>query len=88
MRLSVLICAITIAVVSFPIVLKATPEDCQYAVDQYNSAIGDVSDNLQRYSSCVEGSNGQDDCSSEFSSLSSSQDDFESAVSNYESECA
>jgi hypothetical protein len=31
---------------------------------------------------------GKDDCSSEFGSLQSAQSDFESAVSDYESECS
>ena len=65
----------------------ATPSECREAVDQYNSALSDVSDALKRYRSCVADSQGHDDCSSEFSTLRSAQDDFESAVSEYESEC-
>jgi hypothetical protein len=66
---------------------KADPEGCRDAVDQYRSAKSDVSDALRGYATCISGSDGHDDCSSEFSSLHSAQDDFESAVSQYESEC-
>jgi len=65
----------------------AVPEECRDAVDSCNSAISDLSDALHRYSSCLGGSNGRDDCSIEFSALRSAQDDFESAVSSYETEC-
>jgi hypothetical protein len=53
----------------------------------YNSAISDLSDALRRYSRCLSNSNGHDDCSSEFRRLKNAQSDFESAVSEYESEC-
>lgn len=66
---------------------KADPEECRNAVDQYNSARSDVSDALRLYASCISSSDGHDDCSTEFSSLQSAQDDFKSAVSTYESDC-
>jgi hypothetical protein len=66
---------------------KADPEECRNAVDQYNSARSDVSDALRIYASCISGSDGHDDCSTEFLTLHSAQDDFESAVSDYESAC-
>jgi outer membrane murein-binding lipoprotein Lpp len=47
----------------------------------------DVASALSAYAGCIQGSDGHDDCSSEFSTLHSAQDDFESAVSEYESEC-
>ena len=65
----------------------ADPEACRDAIDKYKSARDDVSTALQVYASCVSSSNGRDDCSSEFATLQSDQDDFESAVSEYESEC-
>jgi hypothetical protein len=65
----------------------ADPEGCRAAIDQFKSARSDVSTDLRTYASCVSGSNGHDDCSSEFSALQSAHDDFESAVSEYESEC-
>src|SRR5665213_608059 len=45
---------------------KADPEECRNAVDQYNSARSDVSDALRIYASCISGSDGHDDCSTEF----------------------
>jgi hypothetical protein len=63
------------------------PEECRDAVDQYSSAIADVSDTLKRYADCVSSSKGHDDCSTEFRRLKDAQDDFESAVSDYSSEC-
>jgi hypothetical protein len=67
---------------------SADTESCQEALHQYHSAKSDVSDALHTYTSCIQASDGHDDCSSEFSTLHSAQDDFESAVSQYESECS
>jgi hypothetical protein len=66
---------------------NADPESCRDATDQYSSAKSDVASALSAYASCIKGSDGHDDCSSEFSTLHTAQDDFESAVSEYESEC-
>jgi hypothetical protein len=65
----------------------ANPEECQDAIDKYKSAVSDLSDGLRAYTTCVSDSRGHDDCSSEFSRLRSDQDDFESAVSAYGSDC-
>ena len=65
----------------------ATPEECQTASQEYQSAKSDVESYIRSYEDCISSNDGHDDCSSEFFSLKSSQDDFESAVSNYESEC-
>ena len=77
-------CAIFVASVASA---DADPDSCRDAIDQYKSAKSDVADALRSYASCLSGSDGHDDCSSEFSSLQSAQDDFEAAVSEYESEC-
>jgi hypothetical protein len=61
--------------------------ECSYAVDSYNSAVDDIGYSLKRYSQCVQDSRGIDDCSSEFRRLKNAQDDFESAVSEYQLEC-
>jgi hypothetical protein len=61
--------------------------ECTYAVDSYNSAVDDISYGLKRYAQCVEASQGSDDCSSEFRRLKNAQDDFETAVSNYQIDC-
>ena len=66
---------------------RADPAQCGEATSRYNSALDDVTDALRAYSRCVSDSRGHDDCSSKFSRLRSAQDDFESAVSNYLSEC-
>jgi|SRR5579883_2822836 hypothetical protein len=66
---------------------RAGVEECGEAVAQYNAALSDLEDALRRYASCVADSRGHDDCSVEFSQLRSAQDDFETAVSEYESEC-
>jgi hypothetical protein len=65
----------------------AGPSECADAVSQYNSAADGISTTLRRYASCVVSSKGHDDCSTEFRRLKSAQSDFESAVSEYESEC-
>lgn len=77
-------------VFAFSLVLSSSQlakANCRDAVDAYNSAVSDVSSALKRYASCVSASQGTDDCSSEFRRLRSAQSDFESAVSEYESEC-
>jgi hypothetical protein len=61
--------------------------NCRDATDTYNSAISDLSGALRRYSRYLSNSNGHDDCSLEFRRLKNAQSDFESAVSEYESEC-
>ena len=65
-----------------------SPEECRDAVDRYNSAKSDVADAIATYARCVSGSDGHDDCSTEFESLRSQQDEFESTVSGYENEAA
>lgn len=60
---------------------------CQDAVNSYNSAIDDIATNLKRYTSCLQTSRGNDDCSSEFRRLRNAQNDFESAVSQHQNEC-
>lgn len=66
---------------------QAAASDCENAVERYNSAINEVSYALRRYANCVSGSQGQDDCSSEFRRLKNAQYDFESAVSEMQSYC-
>ena len=66
---------------------NADPESCRDALDQYKSAKSEVVSALGDYTNCIHSSDGHEDCSSEFSTLQSAQDEFESAVSEYESEC-
>jgi hypothetical protein len=66
----------------------AAKADCNDATSAYNSRqISDLSDAIRRYTRCLSSSNGHDDCSSEFRKVKNAQSDFESAVSQYESEC-
>jgi hypothetical protein len=67
--------------------LRVDVEECHEAITQYRSALDDVTTNLRAYAQCVSDSRGKDDCSVEFSGLQSAQDDFESAVSSYQSDC-
>jgi hypothetical protein len=83
--LAAITCGIMLAV--FAAATNAEPESCHDALDQYKSAKSEVSDALAGYTSCIVHDDGHDDCSSEFSNLQSAQNDFESAVSEYESEC-
>ena len=65
----------------------ADPAGCEDAAHEFQSAHSGVESALAGYQYCLSSSNGHDDCSSEFQSLQSEQDDFEDAVSSYESEC-
>ena len=66
---------------------RADSQGCSDAVDSYNSAIGEIGGRLKRYGNCLAASQGHDDCSSEFRRLKSLQNDFETAVSNFQAEC-
>jgi hypothetical protein len=66
---------------------SAGPDECREAAEQYKSAVSEVASALSQYATCVTSSDGTDDCSSEFSSLGSAHDDFETAASRYVSEC-
>jgi hypothetical protein len=81
------IMALGVAAVLSVTTTQAAMANCSDATDSYNSAISDVSDALKRYTRCLSSSNGHDDCSSEFRKLKNAQAGFESAVSEYESEC-
>ena len=65
----------------------AGPDECREAAEQYKSAVSEVASALQQYATCVTSSDGSDDCSTEFSTLSSAHDEFETAASHYVSEC-
>ena len=65
----------------------AGTEECQDAIDSFHSSRGDIFDSLKKYASCVSDSDGTDDCDTEFHNLSNDQDDFEDAVSDYQSDC-
>jgi hypothetical protein len=67
---------------------RSDTDECRDALDRYNAARSDVSSALHRYGRCVSDSKGHDDCASEFSTLHSAQDDFESAVSEYQDKCS
>jgi len=67
--------------------VKLANADCSSAISSYNSALSDIESYLRRYTRCLSSSNGADDCSSEFRRLRSAQDDFESAVSDYQAYC-
>jgi hypothetical protein len=65
----------------------ADPQECENAAHEYNSVVSGVSDALREYASCVDGSEGKDDCGSEFDRLRDAHSEFEDAVSHYQSEC-
>jgi hypothetical protein len=67
---------------------RSDTDECRDALDHYNAARSDVSSALRRYGGCVSDSKGHDDCATEFSTLRSAQDDFESAVSEYQDSCS
>jgi hypothetical protein len=69
-------------------VARSDTDECRDALDHYNAAKSDVSSALRHYGRCVSDSKGHDDCASEFSTLHSAQDDFESAASEYQDKCS
>ena len=83
-KLAAVLC---VGIVVFGSTAIADPEACQEAITQFKAARSDIDSDLTSYASCVSGSDGHDDCSSEFSTMQSAQSDFETAVSSYESDC-
>ena len=67
---------------------RSETDECRNAQEHFKSAKRDVSSALHRYGQCVTDSKGHDDCVTEFSTLHSAQDDFESAVSEKQSNCS
>jgi hypothetical protein len=69
-------------------VARSETDECRNAREHYKAARRDVSSALRHYEQCVSDNKGQDDCVTEFSTLHSAQDDFESAVSEKQSNCS
>ena len=67
---------------------RSDTDECRDALEHYQSARSDVSSALRQYGRCVSESKGHEDCTSEFSTLHSAQDGFESAVSEYQDKCS
>jgi hypothetical protein len=86
-RSKIAMCALVFAILPTSIG-RADPEECAEAISKYRSALNDISDALRFYTTCLSDSRGHDDCSTEFFTLQSAQDDFESAVSSYRIECS
>jgi hypothetical protein len=74
-----------VAVVPSPAL--ADQASCNNAIDRYNSAVSEIDYCMKRYARCIDASRGTDECYSEFRRLKNAQGDFESAVSDYRSEC-
>jgi len=85
LRTGPIICGL--AILSGPNMAFADLNECQDAIDAYKAALHELPDAIRSYANCVGSSNGQDDCSVEFSSLQSAQDDFETSVANYHGDC-
>lgn len=85
MRISVRFAVGLMALLAFA--APAIANDCDDAVEAYNSATSEIDYRLRRYVRCIESSQGDDDCSVEFRRLKSAHEDFESAVSDYRSDC-
>ncbi len=86
MKQLALLFAVLAAVLSIP-AAHADAEGCRDAAATYNAALSTQSYNLQRYTRCLETSQGQDTCSSQFRRLRNTQSEIEWAVSSYQSEC-
>jgi hypothetical protein len=66
---------------------RAGPGECQEAARAYKDAHRDLLEAIHAYGRCVAQSDEHDDCSAEFSSVRSAQEDFERAVDGYQDEC-
>ena len=62
-------------------------DECGDAVTDYNSVLAHLQDATQRFSNCVAGSLGVNNCSGEFSRLRSAYGEFAAAVVIYTRQC-
>lgn len=60
---------------------------CRDARERVESAASELADRARKLRSCAESQNYSDDCSSEFRRVRNAQHDYESAVSDIQSEC-
>jgi hypothetical protein len=65
----------------------ADPRECREASDQLRSVQYDLGARLQGYGDCVENNDGRDECDRQFSRLQDSQNEFQSAISDYKNDC-
>jgi hypothetical protein len=84
-RTAPIICGL--AILDGPNMAFADVDGCQDAIDAYNAALHELPDAIRLYANCVGSSHGHDDCSVEFLSLQSAQDEFETSVANYQGDC-
>jgi hypothetical protein len=66
---------------------EADRDACRKAAVSYEIALSEVTDALRSYEKCIVASRGRDSCSEEFSDLDVAQDQFETAVSEYDKWC-
>jgi hypothetical protein len=64
----------------------ASNDNCEQAIEHYNSVLRDLETNWKRYTSCINNSSGRDDCASPFRRVKSDQGDYEDAVSRLASD--
>jgi hypothetical protein len=79
--------AVAALAIGAPTTICANVEDCEEAIRAFTSARNDIASAYRAYGLCLSGSDGHDDCSTEFSRLRSSQSTFETAVYEYQNEC-
>jgi len=60
---------------------------CSYSVESYNTTVSNVRSQLVVFSTCLNESQGKDDCTSEFRSLRRAQSELVLAVSTIEANC-
>lgn len=70
-----------------PSPLLADQKDCTRSVARYDAALNTVQAAVGRFSACAASSAGRENCSREFDRLSSANDDYKDAVSDYRSDC-
>ena len=78
---------IAAAALTFSSSAFASSGECRAAADKYETQRANVFNAMQGYGHCVSVNDGRDECSEQFSTLESAQNRFESAVSNYSSDC-
>lgn len=63
-------------------------DDCRESKERAQQAASELADYARRLKNCAESSDLSDDCSSEFRRVRNAQDEYESAVSDVQSNCS
>ncbi len=78
---------IALAATQFAATPPAWADECTDAVLDYNEVLSQLTDAMEKFSTCIADSKGTDNCLHEFNRLRSAHGQFAAAVSVYVKQC-